>query len=124
MTESPGERESAPPCYVRSDDSVAAPKCLELLLLLFVCLFVCFHGVRSTCPFRSPQWGAADAEIKVPSGENTELKRSPFKAWSRLVYSYTCYAYCQGFLTCLFLPFRSIHLHFFLTLSQFFSVPV
>ena len=23
-------------------------------------------------------WGAADAEIKVPSGENTELKRSPF----------------------------------------------
>ena len=28
----------------------------------------------------SPQWGAADAEIKVPSGESTELKRSPFKA--------------------------------------------
>ena len=27
-----------------------------------------------------PQWRAADAEIKVPSGENTELKRSPFKA--------------------------------------------
>ena len=27
----------------------------------------------------TPQWGAADAEIKVPSGENTELKRSPFK---------------------------------------------
>ena len=26
----------------------------------------------------APQWGAADAEIKVPSGENTELKRSPF----------------------------------------------
>ena len=24
--------------------------------------------------------GAADAEIKVPSGENTELKRFPFKA--------------------------------------------
>ena len=32
-----------------------------------------------------PQWGAADAEIKVPSGENTELKRSPFKAWSKSV---------------------------------------
>ena len=27
-----------------------------------------------------PQWGAADAEIKVPSGENTELKRSASKA--------------------------------------------
>ena len=27
----------------------------------------------------APQWGAADAEIKVPSGENTEVKRSPLK---------------------------------------------
>ena len=26
-----------------------------------------------------PQWGAADAEIKVPSDENTELKGSPLK---------------------------------------------
>ena len=31
-----------------------------------------------------PQRGAADVEIKVPSDENTELKRSPFKAWSKL----------------------------------------
>ena len=37
-----------------------------------------------------PQWGAADAEIKVPSGENTELKRSPFKARIWSVYSHTC----------------------------------
>ena len=56
---------------------------------------------------KSPQWGAADAEIKVPSVENTELRRSPFQAWSRSVYSHTCYAYCQGFLPCLFLPFQS-----------------
>ena len=28
----------------------------------------------------TPQWGAVVAEIKVPSGENTELKRSSFKA--------------------------------------------
>ena len=68
----------------------------------------------------APQWGAADAEIKVPSGENTELRRSPFKAWSRSVYSHTCYAYCQGFLPCLFLSFQPIHLHFFPNLSQFF----
>ena len=72
------------------------------------------------CPPSTPQWGAADAEIKVPSGENTELKRSPFKAWSRSVYTHTCYAYCQGFLSCLFLPFLSIHLHFFQNLSRFF----
>ena len=42
----------------------------------------------------APRLGAADAEIKVPSGENAELKRSPFKAWSRSAYSHTCYAYC------------------------------
>ena len=28
------------------------------------------------------QWGGADTEMKVPSGENTELKRSPFKGWN------------------------------------------
>ena len=61
----------------------------------------------------APQWRAVDAEIEVPSNENTELKRSYFKAWSRSVYSHTCYAYFQGFLPCLFLPFRPIHLHFF-----------
>ena len=65
------------------------------------------------CCVRTPQWGAADAEIKVSSGENTELKRPPFKTWSRSVCSHTCYAYCQWFLPCLCLPFRSIHLHFF-----------
>ena len=42
-------------------------------------------------PHLFPQWGAADAEIKVSSGENTELNRSPFKARSRSVYSHTCY---------------------------------
>ena len=80
-------------------------------------------GLESQDAFPSaPQWGAADAEIKVPSGENTELKRSPFQAWSRSVYSHICYAYCQGVLPYLFLPFQSIHLHFFQNLSHFFPV--
>ena len=79
-----------------------------------------FQHLLLCCVSLTPQWGAADAEIKVPSGENTELKRSPFQAWSRSVYSHTCYAYCQGFLSCLFLHFRSIHLHFFQNLSQNF----
>ena len=70
--------------------------------------------------FIPPAVGAADAEIKVPSGENTELKRSPFKTWSRSVYSLTYYTYCLGFLPCLFLPFQSIHLLFFQNLSRFF----
>ena len=84
------------------------------------------HGWRVCCwtwlvgmqVLTAPQLGAADAEIKVPSGENTELKRCPFKAWSRPVYSHTCYAYCQEFLP-LFLPFRSVHLHLFQNLSRF-----
>ena len=46
----------------------------------------------------TPQWGAADAEIKVPCFETTELKGSPYKAWGRSVCSHICYAYCQGFL--------------------------
>ena len=50
---------------------------------------------------QAPQWEAADAEIKVPSDENTEFKGSPFiKAWSRSVYRHACYAYFQGFLPC------------------------
>ena len=80
------------------------------------------HRVLLTFDSGAPQSGAAGAEIKVPSVENTELKGSPFKAWSRSVYSHTCYAYCQGFLACLILSFRSIHLLFFFLqkLSQFF----
>ena len=69
----------------------------------------------------TPQWGAADAEIKVPSGENTELKRSPFKAWSRSVYIaihatltprdfFLAYFYTSGPFTCIF----------FQNLSRFF----
>ena len=69
-----------------------------------------------------PQWGAADAEIKVPSDENTELKGSPFQAWSRSVYSHACCAYCWGCLPCLFPPFRSIQLHVFQKRSRFFPV--
>ena len=69
-----------------------------------------------------PQWGAADAEIKVPVVENTELKRSPFRAWSRSAYSHTNNAYCQGFLPRWFLLFLSIYLHFFQNLSRVFPV--
>ena len=42
----------------------------------------------------------------------SSLQRSPFKAWSRSVYSHTRYAYCREFLPCLFVPFQSIQLHF------------
>ena len=77
---------------------------------------------QSHCVFDSheiPQWGAADAKIKVPSGENTELKRSSLNPVGQY-YSHICSAYYQGFL----LPFRSIHLHFFKTLSISFVLAV
>ena len=89
------------------------------------CLFLPFQSIHmhffqnlSRFPL---QWGAAGAEIKVPSGENTGLKRSPFKACSRSLYSQICSAYCQGFVPCLFLPLRSIHLHLFFKTSPDFS---
>ena len=66
------------------------------------------------------QWGVADTEIKVPSDENTELKHSRFKAWSRSIYSHTCYAYCQGFLPCLFLPSGTFTCIFSKTSPNFF----
>ena len=54
---------------------------------------------EQTYPHLLPRIGELRTQkLKVPSGENTELKRSPFKAWSRSVYSHICYAYCQGFL--------------------------
>ena len=68
-----------------------------------------------------PQWGAADAEIKVPSAENTELKRSQFKTWNRSEYNQAFFAYCQGILPwtnfLLFGPFTFI---FYKTSREFF----
>ena len=58
-------------------------------------------------------------KLKSHLVRNTKLKSSSFKAYSRSVHSRTCYAYCQGFLPCLFLPFRSIFLHCFQNLSRF-----
>ena len=55
----------------------------------------------------APQWEAADAEIKVPSGENTELKRSPFKIWVAQYIAtardfFLVYFYPSGPFTCIF----------------------
>ena len=78
-------------------------------------------STRVTCGISTaiPQWGVAGAEIKVPSGENTELKRSPVKAWSRSVHSHTRYAYCQGVLP-YFYPSSPFACIFFQNLSRFF----
>ena len=52
--------------------------------------------------------------------KNLHLQDSPFKAQDRSVNSHSCYAYCQEFLPCLFLPFQSVHRHFFQNLSWYF----
>ena len=118
--------------YVRSSKAIAAiklPLCLYLLgsstiYLTYnvhcIYLSVVLCNMYTLLLVRLPAVGAVKQEIQVPSGENTELECSPFKAWSRSVYSHTCYAYCQGFLPCLLLPFQSVHLHFSPKLSQFF----
>ena len=97
---------------------------VHIYVYVSVCKCVCVCVCVNLISFYSGllQWAAADAEIKVPSGENTELKHSPFKALSRSVYSHTCYTYCQGFIPCSFLPFLSILLHFVQNLSRFFPV--
>ena len=59
------------------DNSLLSHSVLPVLFLLygpFNCLSL-YESLPSPPP--PPPWGAADAEIKVPSGENTELK-SPF----------------------------------------------
>ena len=76
------------------------------------CVVIWARKLRSRPPALYPAVGSC--------GENTELKRFPFKAWSRSKYNDTCHAYCQGFLPCLFLPFRSIRPHFVQNLSRFF----
>ena len=77
--------------------------------------------IQSVVLFTAPQWEAADTEIKVPSGENAELKCSPFRAWRTSVYSHTCYAYCQEFI---FLLLSTLPVHspaFFFRTSPDFS---
>ena len=52
-----------------------------------------------------PQWGAADAEIKVPSGENTELKRSPFKVGVGQYIAIHATLTARGFFLAYFYPY-------------------
>ena len=89
----------------------------EYLIYVCFCLLTWFFFSLA----QTLQFGAVDAEIKVPSVENTELKASPFKALSRSVYSHTWLCLLPG-ISCLFLPFWSIHLHLFQNRSWVFPV--
>ena len=101
------------------------------------CVYACTHTTRMhvhTCTCMrshtvtkkkllhaaSPHSGELRTQKSSPSGENTDFKSSPFKAWSRSVYSHTCYTYCQWFLPCLFLTLPVHSPAFFPNLSRFF----
>ena len=100
---------SAHPQTLLSPDDV--PRCSGRLPSLGPCHSYRWIELLAPKPF-FPQWGAAVAEIKVPSVENTELKGSPFKAWSRSVCSlhatltardfYLVHFYSSGPFTCIF----------------------
>ena len=51
-----------------------------------------------------PAVGAADAEIKIPSFENTVLKGSSFKAWGRSAYSHNATLTARDFFHANFYP--------------------
>ena len=60
---------------------MTCPTAVAICVRRQVCTFVLLQKAMQM------QGGAADTEIKVPSGENTEFKRSPFKVWSRSEYN-------------------------------------
>ena len=86
--------------------------------------YIINHYMECACTdfTHGPEAESCGRRNQVPSDENTELKSSPFKVWSRSVYCHAYYAYRQGLLPCYFLPFRSIYLHFFQSLSRVFPV--
>ena len=63
-----------------------------------VVVVVVVVAVATNAHCSTAQWEVTDAEIKVQSDENTELKGFPFEARNMSVYCHACYAYCQGFL--------------------------
>ena len=59
--------------------TVLQNNCIIYPLLHLKCSFKTTMQSNHTFPQHTPQWGAVDAEIKVPFDENTELKGSTFK---------------------------------------------
>ena len=82
-----------------------------------------FHSMNSpnSSPDSLPQWGASDAEIKVPSGENTELKRSPFQAGVGQYIAIHAALTARDFFRTYFYPFGPFTC-IFPNLSRFFPV--
>jgi len=81
---------------------------VPLQLVLSLCCHWLLHG------FTIPQWGTADAEIKVPSAENPELSKVLFNAWDWSQHStYLCILSCNSVF-----PSSAFQVHF----NFFYSV--
>ena len=78
------------------------------------------YKLAEKTPLVALQWGAADAEMKVPSNENTELEHPPFKAWSRSVYSHTATLTARNFFLAYFYPSSPFTCIFSKTSPDFF----
>ena len=59
--------------------------CMIIIIIMIIIITIIIVLNIADAAVVAPLWGVAHAEIKLPSGENTELKRSPFQAWSRSV---------------------------------------
>ena len=107
------------PSQQLSTFSLCSPSLMSALLVLstiYLFLTVSLNDFSHSGELRTQK-------LKYHLVRTQSLNVLPLKAWSRSVYSHTCYAYCREFFPCLlFLPFQSIHLHFFQNLSQFFPV--
>ena len=57
-----------------------------------------FSAVLIRSATAPPQWSTTDAEIKVPlCRQSIAIKGSPFQAWRRSEYSFSCFYCCQEF---------------------------
>ena len=91
------------------------------MIFYHCCLCVCVCVEPSA--FISPQWGAADAEIKSHLVRTQSLNVLPLKPGvGQYIAIHATLTARDFFLFCLFRHFRSSHLHFFQNLSRFFPV--
>ena len=70
----------------------------------------------------TPQWGAEDAEVKVHLVRTQSWNVLPSKPGVGQYVAIHAKLTARNFFLAYFLPFRSIHLHFFQTSPEFFSV--
>ena len=89
----------------RTQDGLRLITRLLLSLLKYVCVWV----------LRDPCSGELQTHLR-----RTQLKGSPFQAWSRSVYCTACYAYCQDFFLANFYPSGPFTCIFSKTSPEFF----